>query len=134
MGPASTPERPVQQIEIARQRVPHRIKTPRTRSLKISGPLRPHPDVGNDFLGSAMLAQQFSLPLDGQVADLLRFFSVVDRPSREGQVKTYRLAFEIEQGDQHRMFLLPPHRAPGGHPRADAWGSSKGIGDNLEMQ
>jgi hypothetical protein len=77
-------------------------------------------NVGNDFLGSAVLVNDFSLAGGRQVANLVGFIAEIDRAGLELQVELDRFALEVEDFEFQGMSLMQ---------EAGSW---KQIGDQWE--
>jgi hypothetical protein len=99
-------ERAEEEVEIAAERVADRLEATGARDFKVAGPVSAGADVSNNFFRTAVLAEELGVALDGEGADLESLVAVVDGAGREAEVKADRLAFEVEQGDEHGNFRI----------------------------
>jgi hypothetical protein len=94
-----------EEIEVAAEGVADGIEAAGAGGFEGTGPVSADADIGDDLFGAAMLAEELGLSADGEGAELGGFGTVVDGGGGDGGVKGKRLAFEIEERDEHGVLL-----------------------------
>jgi hypothetical protein len=90
-----------EEIEVAAKGVADGLEAAGAGNFEGAGPVGAGADVGDDFFGAAVLAEELRVALDGEGTGLKGLIAVIDGAGREAEVEADRLAFEVEQGDEH---------------------------------
>jgi hypothetical protein len=90
-----------EEIEVAAEGVADGIEAAGAGDLEASLPVRASANVGDNLFRATMFAEELGLAANGEGAELGGLGAVVDDASGDSGVKGDRLAFEIEECDEH---------------------------------